>query len=211
MTYNTDTCHYVCVTFTCVWKTVTDSWINKNGSIKLSFGYLEMFKYCRKFYEAYNACFICRSIVFSKHLLSRKVFADLNWKLAQIGMCVLMSNIHCCYPIWMTLLSVDKYSITSQYYRNAYGWMDGQTDLNSPSKRLGNPLTHLDICQISSQIYMLNLYSLWLIPFRCADELIMYLHMTVWHNIHVNILILLKATCFDFQEVIIRAFSEHKT
>jgi hypothetical protein len=29
-------------------------------------------------------------------------------------------------------------------------------------------------------------------------------------NIHVNILILLKATCFDFQEVIIRPFSEHK-
>jgi hypothetical protein len=30
------------------------------------------------------------------------------------------------------------------------------------------------------------------------------------YNIHVNILILYKPTCFDFQEVIVRPFSEHK-
>jgi hypothetical protein len=38
----------------------------------------------------------------------------------------------------------------------------------------------------------------------------MYLHMSIKHNVHVNILILYKATCFDFQEVNIRPLSEHK-
>jgi hypothetical protein len=41
-------------------------------------------------------------------------------------------------------------------------------------------------------------------------DLTTYLHMSVKHIMHVDILILYKATCFDFQQVIIKNFSERK-